>query len=231
MRTRSKLLVGGALLLTSVGGGLGVVNYALDDTKVNTYAISGPVHEIVVKSGSGNVDLIPAGTAVEVRETQHYVSKKPTLDRTLAGGVLTIDSHCDSVLLRCLADLRVTVPAGVKVTVEADSGDIAAKGIDVREAHVKSDSGDIALELAGRQAVVWAHTDSGDVETTVAAAREVDAQTDSGDVDVTVPRGDYAVDAATDSGDVKVDGIARNDHAPKSIKARTDSGDVTLRAG
>jgi len=51
VRTRSRLLVGGALLLTSVGGGLGVVNYALDDTKVNNYAISGTVHEIVVKSG------------------------------------------------------------------------------------------------------------------------------------------------------------------------------------
>jgi hypothetical protein len=57
------------------------------------------------------------------------------------------------------------------VTVEADSGDIAAEGIDVREAHVRSDSGDIGLDLAGRQSVVWAHTDSGDVETTVAAAR------------------------------------------------------------
>jgi hypothetical protein len=230
MRARSKLLVGGALLLTSVGGGLRVVNYALDDTKVNTYAISGTVHELVVKSGSGNVDLVPAGTGVEVRETQHFVSRKPTLDRTLSGGVLTIDSHCSTVLLRCLADLRVTVPAGVKVTVDADSGDIAADGIDVREAHVKSDSGDIELALAGRQTVVWAHTDSGNVDTTV-AARTVDAQTDSGDVEVTVPSGDYAVDAATDSGDVKLDGIARNDHAPKSIKARTDSGNVTLRAG
>jgi DUF4097 and DUF4098 domain-containing protein YvlB len=156
-----------------------------------------------------------------VRETQHYVSKRPTLDRKLAGGVLTIDSHCNAVVLRCLADLRVTVPAGVKVAVEADSGDIAAEGIDVREAHVQSDSGDIGLELAGRQALVWAHTDSGNVDTTVAAAREVDAETDSGDVEVTVPHGDYAVDAATGSGDVQLDGIARNDYAPRSIKART----------
>lgn len=47
---------------------------------------------------------------------------------------------------------------------------------------------------------------------------------------VDVPAGDYEVDADTDSGDVDVAGITRNDHSPRSIKARSDSGDVTLRA-
>lgn len=230
MRTSLKLLLGSVALVSAVGGGLGVVNFAMDDTQVNAYATTGAVHEIVVKSDSGNVDLVPAGSRVVVRETQHYVSQKPRLDRTLAGGVLTIDSHCGSVFLRCYADLRVTVPAGVKVSVNADSGDIRAERIDVREAHVASDSGDIGLDLAGRQSRVWAHTDSGDVKTTVVAARTVDAWTDSGDVDVTVPRGDYAVDADTASGDVNVSGIVRDDRATRSVKARTDSGDVTVRA-
>lgn len=98
MRTPLKLLVGGAVLLTAVGGGLGVANVALDDTKVNAYAMNGPIREIVVKSDSGNVDLVPAGSRVRVRETQHYVSQKPTLDRKLAGGVLTLDSLCGSAL-------------------------------------------------------------------------------------------------------------------------------------
>jgi hypothetical protein len=59
----------------------------------------------------------------------------------------------------------VTVPAGVKISIDADSGDIRADRIAVRAAHVH----DVA-------------------------------------------------------------GIARNDDAAKSITARTDSGDVTLRA-
>jgi DUF4097 and DUF4098 domain-containing protein YvlB len=230
MTRRSKLLATGVLLVTAVGGGLGVVNYALDDSKVNAYAVTGDVQEIVVRSDSGNVDLVPGGARVQVRETQHFVSRKPTLDRTLTDGVLTLDGHCDAVVLRCYSDLRVTVPAGVKVSVDADAGDVRAEAIDVPSAHVRSDSGDIDLRLAGRQSRVWAHTDSGDVETTVAAARAVDAWTDSGDVAVNVPRGDYAVDVGTDSGDVDVAGITRNDHAARSIKARTDSGDVTLRA-
>jgi hypothetical protein len=45
-----------------------------------------------------------------------------------------------------------------------------------------------------------------------------------------LPAGDYAVDADTDSGDVKLDGIVRNDRAANSIRARTDPGDVTVRA-
>jgi len=230
MRTPTKLLLGGALAVTCLGAGLGVVNVALDESKVNAYAMSGAIHEIVVKSDSGDIDLVPAGGPVQVRETQHFVSRQPTLRRTLKGGVLTLDSTCETRVLRCYSDLRVTVPAGAKVTVDSDSGNIRAQRISVRKAHVRTDSGNVVLRLAGRQSLVWAHSDSGNVEATVASARAVDAVTDSGNVDVTVPRGDYAVDADTDSGDVDVDGITRNDHSSRSIKARTDSGDVTLRA-
>jgi hypothetical protein len=243
-----KLLLAIVLLVVIVGGGLAVVNVAFDHTKVKTHAVTQPVREIVVKSSSGDVDLVPGGKRIEVRETQHYVFKKPKFEQDVKNGVLTLDSDCDGSVFECYADLRVPVPAGVEVTVEADSGDVDAHGIDVRNAHVQSDSGDLRLELPGRQSLVWAHTDSGDVDAAV-DARAVDAQTDSGDVavdagrdvrrivartdsgDVTVsvPRGDYAVDAGTDSGDVTIDGITRNDGAQKSIQARTDSGDVMLR--
>lgn len=229
MRTPSKLLLGGALLVTTLGAGFTAVNFGLDDEKVNAYAMSGEVRAVVVKSDSGNVDLVPGTSRVSVRETQHYVSEKPKLDRTLKGGVLTIDSHCGTLVMRCYADLRVSVPAGVKVSVDADSGDIRSHWANVREMHVKGDSGDIDLRLAGRQTRVYAHTDSGDVKTTV-RARSVNAQTDSGDLSVYVPRGDYKVDADTDSGDVDVAGISRNDHAQKTIVAKSDSGDVTVRA-
>jgi DUF4097 and DUF4098 domain-containing protein YvlB len=226
---RRRILVGGGLLVTTLGAGFTAVNFGLDDSKVNAYAMSGDVREVVVESDSGNVALLPGRGRVQVRETQHFVSKRPELDRTLKDGVLTVDSHCATIVLRCYADLRVKVPAGVKVTVDAESGDVRSDWADVREAHVSSDSGDIDLRLAGRQTKVYAHTDSGDVETTV-HARFTEAQTDSGNVSVHVPRGDYKVDAHTDSGDVDVAGISRNDHAAKSIKAKSDSGDVSVRS-
>lgn len=246
-----KLLVVVAVLVVLVGGGLAVVNLALDDTTLKTHVVAGSVREIVVKSGAGAVDLVPAGERIEVRETQHHVFKRPKLEQDVENGVLTLESGCDGIAFTCYADLRVTVPAGIKVTVEADSGDVEARGIDVRETRLQSDSGNVKLELVGRQRLVRAHTDSGNVDVVAANTRAVDAQTDSGNVtvnadgnprrvvthtdsgnvEVAVPKGDYAVEAETDSGDVNIDGITRNDHASRSIQARTDSGNVTLRAG
>jgi hypothetical protein len=237
-------------LFVVLSGGAAAVSFALAETSVQTYAIDGTVREIVVTSESGDVRLTAGGPRVEIRETQRYVSQRPKLGRELRDGVLRIDSHCDRFVLRCSADLRVSVPAGVAVSVDADSGDVHADEVDVRGAHLRSDSGDIDLELLGSQSLVWAHTDSGRVAVSAPDADAIDAQsdsgdirvdaagdvarvvahTDSGDVSVSVPAGRYAVDAATDSGDVEVEGVSRDDGAPRTIQARTDSGDVAVRA-
>lgn len=247
-----KTIVGLALLAIVVVGGLAIANLALDRRTVKNATITEPVREIVVTSDHGDVELVPSRRGVGVRETQHHVLRRPTLERTLVGGVLTLDSHCDSVIVACYADLRLRVPAGVGVTVEVDSGDVDLRRIEARHAHVRSDSGDVRLRLLGSQRLVWAHTDSGDLDVVAVNARAVDAQsdsgsvvvaaggaprrivarTDAGDVTVAVPRGAYAVTAHTDSGEVDVRrGISRNDRAPRSIDARTDSGDVTLKGG
>jgi hypothetical protein len=243
-----KLLIVIVVLLVLVPGGLALAGLALGHRKITTHTVAEPVREIVVKSGSGDVDLIPAGARVQVRETRHYIFEQPTLEQDLTNGVLTLEPHCGGWYFNCSTDLRVTVPAGIEVTVEADSGDVHADGIDVRNIHARSDSGDVHLALGGRQALAWAHTGSGDVHVETANTRAVDAQTDSGDVNIAaqraprrvvartdsgdvnvdVPAGEYAVDTATDSGDENIDGISRNDRAPRSIKAQTDSGDVTL---
>ncbi len=243
-----KLLIVIVVLVVLVPGGLALAGLALGHEKVTTHTVAGQVREIVVRSDSGDVDLIPASGRVEVRETRHYVFEQPTLEQDLTNGVLTLEPHCGGWYFNCSTDLRVTVPAGIEVTVDADSGDVHADGIDVRDIHARSDSGDVHFALAGRQELAWAHTDSGDVHVETEGARAVDAQTDSGDVNVEargaprrvvartdsgdvnvdVPAGVYAVDTATDSGDVEVDGISRNDRAPRSIEAQTDSGDVTL---
>jgi len=228
-----------------------VANLVLDGMLVSTQTIAEPVHAIVVKSGAGDVNLIPTGGRIEVRQTQHYVLEKPNVTLRVRDGVLTLDSDCSAIVLKCSADVRVTVPRGIDVTVEADAGDIDAREVNARSVHMQSDSGDVRLGLVGRQRLVWAHADSGRVEVIAANARAVDAQTDSGDVAVDVfrraPRrvvvrsgsgfvqvlalnGDYAIKTRTDSGEVKIDGLSRNDRAPNSIEARSDSGDIALRA-
>jgi DUF4097 and DUF4098 domain-containing protein YvlB len=246
-----KVLLGMVLLAVIAGGGLAVVNLALDRTQTTTQTIGEPISEIVVKSGGGDVDLVPAGKRIEVRQIQHYVLSKPKLKLHVKNAVLTLASNCAAKIAKCYADLRIALPVGVAVTVETDSGDIGSREINVRSVHVRSDSGNVLLVLIGRQRLVWAHADSGRVDVIAANARAVDAQTDSGDVAVDVfgraPRrvrarsdsgsvqvlalkGDYAINAKTDSGNVKLDGLIRNARAANSIDARSDSGNIALRA-
>lgn len=80
--------------------------------------------------------------------------------------------------------------------------------------------------------VVDAQADSGDVTADVRGLpRRVVARSNSGDVDVTMLRGSYRVRAISDSGDAKFSGgVHRNNRSLQSIHARTDSGDVAVRA-
>jgi len=241
-----------ALLVILVPAGFVLADIAFQKTEVRTHTFKGPIRQIVVFSDSGDIDLVRTRrTAVSLRETRRYLFTTPTLERDLRDGVLTLEAKCDAPFVSCQNDLRLTVPRGVAIDLETHSGDVDARGIDVRRARLESDSGDIGVELVGPQRLVRAHTDSGDVDVRTRDARTVEAQTDSGDVVVAasgtprrvvaatdsgdvrivVPSGDWRVQAETDSGDVRTKGISRNDRAERSVEARTDSGDVTLSGG
>jgi hypothetical protein len=208
-----KLLLAIVVLIVVAVGALAVINFLLDKEKKKSHTISGQVTEIVVKSDSGDVDLVPGGKQVEVRETQHYVFfKKPKLKQKLEGGVLTLEVDCDIPVLTCYSDLEVTVPTGIKVTVDGDSGDINADLKDPQLIDAQTDSGDVDISADGHPLKIVAKSDSGDVE-------------------VAVPKGHYAIDSDSDSGDVSKDaGLIDTGDSPKSIEAKSDSGDVKLRA-
>ena len=161
-----------------------ILNLTQAQTSVETHTITGSVREIVVTSDSGDVELVPADGSVVVRETQHYVFDKPKLDQDFDQRRADAQHPVQGFAFNCSTDLRITVPAGVKISVDADSGDIEGRRVAVRDTHVESDSGDVSLELTGRQPLVFAHTDSGSVEVFAADARAIDAETDSGDVSV-----------------------------------------------
>ena len=240
------------LVLIVIAGAWAAANFAFDQTKVETDTVYGTVKEIVVKSDSGDIDLIPAFKLIQVRETRHWVVSQPELKQTRKNGELTLESTCspERIVVKCAADLRIAVPPGVGVTVEAEAGDVDLRGTAVHSVHVETDSGDIEMDLAGRQRLVFASTDSGEIDLVTRSVRAVDAQTDSGDltadvrglprrvvarsnsgdVDLTMPGGSYRVRAISDSGDADVRGLQRNNRSLQSIHARADSGDVSVRA-
>jgi hypothetical protein len=239
-----------ALLVVVVPAAVVLADVAFQNTTVTTHTFPGPIDAIVVRSEGGDVELVPArGPSVRVRETRHYLLRQPTLERDVSHGTLTLEARCAATLgVTCESDLRVSVPAGATVRLDIDSGDVDARGVDVGEARLHSDSGDLHLGLIGRPSRVRARSDSGDIDVRARAARVIDAQTDSGDVIVAasarprriraatdsgnvrivVPAGQYATTPKTDSGNVTVDGISRNERAGSAIEARTDSGDVRL---
>jgi hypothetical protein len=213
-----------ALLVVVLAGGVVAADIALESKQVKRHTFSGPIDEIVVRSDGGDLAFVAGrGRGVQVRETQHYVLRRPTLQRSVADGVLTLEIGCRVSFVTCFGDLRVSVPAGATIRVDADSGDVAARGVDVAAARVRSDSGDIHLELAGRQHLVRAQTDSGDVDVVARDVGRVDARSDSGDIVVTT-RGARDVTTQTDSGDVVVAASRR----PRRVRADTDSGDVRV---
>lgn len=250
MRSVKQVLLVLALFVVLVPAAIVLADVAFQNTTVTTHRFPGPIDRIVVRADRGDVELVPGrGLSVRVRETRHYLFQQPTLERDVRDGTLTLVARCDAPFgLTCVSDLRVSVPAGATITLDVDAGDVDARGIDVRRARLRSDSGDARLELVGEQALVHARADSGGVDIRVRDARVIDAQTDSGDVVVAadarprriravtdsgnvrivVPAGRYATSPKTDSGNVTVDGISRNDRAPSAIEARTDAGDVTL---
>jgi hypothetical protein len=249
MKTLGWLLV---LLLLIVAAAWALANFAFAQTKVRTDTVFGTVREVVVKTDRGDVDIVPASKSIEVRETRHWVVSQPELERTRKDGVLTLGSTCgaERVVVTCYSDLRIAVPAGVRITVDAGSGDVDLRNVAARSVHAESDSGDIEMDLRGRQTLVFASGDSGDIDLIARSVRAVDAQTDagdvtadvggmprrvvarsnSGDVAVAVPRGSYRIRAIAQSGDARVSGLGRNNRSLQSVHARTDDGDVTVRA-
>ena len=251
---KSLLLVILFLVLAIVVAGaiaLGVTNLGVDRTATKNHLVAGTLREVVVKPGRGDVEVVPAAKLVRVSETQHYVIEKPELELTRADGVLTIEPKCDDFpeVVPCFSDLRISLPPGVKVTVDGGRGDVDLRAVDVRAVHVETGSGDIELGVIGRPGLLWAHSESGDVELVAASARAVDvrsstgevqvdvgtkprrvlARSDDGDIELAMPRGIYAIKTTTSSGDVDVRGLLRNAASASSIDARTDSGDIDVR--
>ena len=167
---------------------------------------------------------------VTVRRTTHWVTSEPKPTKTVSGGVLRLADDCEGwTTFRCETSYRIEVPRGLAVEVKADSGDVDVRGV-TGAVNLASDSGDVSGHaLAGAR--LRATSDSGDVRLgLVSSPLSVEALSDSGDVDVDLPRGEYALDTHTDSGDTSVHDIVRYDRADHAVKARSDSGDVTVGA-
>jgi hypothetical protein len=236
MKTKNKnatvaVIAGGVVIFLVAFAGLFAVNTLFDHEKTETFAVTEPVQKLVVAAEAGDVKVVATDAArVTVHRTTHWVTSEPKPTNTVSGGILRLADDCGGLTpLRCESGYRIEVPRGVAIEVRADSGDVDVRGV-TGAVDLESDSGDVSgHELTGAR--LRATSDSGDVRLGLMASPvSVEARSDSGDVDLELPHGEYALDAHTDSGDTSVHGIVRYDRASNAIKARSDSGDVTVSA-
>jgi hypothetical protein len=212
MNRKQKAAVAIAAAVAVSGVAVGVAFAATDGIgkkQTTHYTFGVPVHRVVIDGDVGDVDVqASARSGVEVVRETGWIFSRPTQHQYVRKGVLHLDSHNRHTFLSA-TEYRIAVPAGVAVEVHEHAADVSIHGAP-GNVSVTSDVGDVSVDLTR-------------------APRRVDVASDVGDVDVTVPRGTYAVTTATDVGEADVHGLVRFDLARRSIHARSDVGDVSVR--
>ncbi|MBD2891164.1 hypothetical protein amrb99_00660 [Actinomadura sp. RB99] len=209
------------------------------------------VTKVVVEFDSGDVLVAAGGSGRVDVERRSRDGRFLDLKEVWDGNLLRLAGGCrdgnGERAAHCKAGYVLRVPAATEVEVRADTGDVTVAGL-TGAVSWTSGSGDLELrDVAGR---VRATTDSGEVTATELRSSAVEARTNTGDVGLAfaaapqraavttntgdirlaVPPGRYRTSADTISGrrDVAVPGDGAS---PSVLEARSNSGDVRLRAG
>jgi hypothetical protein len=247
-RGPSRLLAVGALLFVLAVVAVGTSQLVSEtfrgsETRDSTLVAQAP--RLTVSPGPGDVVLVPSPDAdVHVRTVSRFGVDRPEIvgESTAAGVELT--SNCRSLASACETSYTVAVPAGFAVTVQASGrvdahdltgpltvqsayGDVALAGL----------SGDVTVSTGGditgtglRSTSITGDTRYGDITLALAVEpRHVSLASNGGDVDLGVPAGrSYRVDAVSVTGHAGRISVPTDPAAEATIRATTETGDVTV---
>ncbi|MBO2454466.1 DUF4097 family beta strand repeat protein [Actinomadura barringtoniae] len=209
------------------------------------------VTKVIVEINSGYVQVRVGGTGRVDFERRPRDGQILDLKEVWEGDRLRLTGACrdgnGKRVTRCQAGYVLQVPAATEIEARTDSGDLTVAGL-TGAVSMTSGSGDLELRNVGgpvrlttnsggvtaaalRSSNLEAQTNTGDVMVAFAAPPELAAvTTNTGDIELTVPPGRYRTSADTISGrrEVTVPGSAASSPA---LQARSNSGDVRLRAG
>jgi Putative adhesin len=210
-----------------------------------TYAISSPVHTLVINDLVGDVHVTGGAGRVSVTERITYRHQLPATTHAVRAGTLTLTGTCP-VHQPCDIEYHVRVPPGTTVRINERVGNIRLAALtDQVTAH--TDAGGIALgslsggvqvsdragsisgsDISSATARLSASVGSIDVSFSAAPAT-VAATTSVGSISLRLPGGvAYAVHASTGVGSIHVT-VPQASNSAHSITARTQTGSVTIR--
>jgi hypothetical protein len=247
-RGPSRLLAVGALLFVLAVVAVGTSQLVSEtfrgsETQDSTLVAQAP--RLTVSPGPGNVVLVPSPDAdVHVRTVSRFgVDRPEVVEGSTAAGVM-LSSNCRSPASACETSYTVAVPAGFAVTVQG-SGRVDAHDL-TGPLTVQSAYGDVALaglsgevtvrtggDITGtglRSTSITGDTRYGDITLALAVEpRHVSLASASGDVDLGVPAGrPYRVDAVSATGVAGRISVPTDPGADATIRASTETGDVTV---
>ena len=213
--------------------------------KAATYAISSPVHTLVINDLVGDVHVPGGAGRVSVTERITYRHQLPATTHAVRAGTLTLTGTCPA-RQPCDIEYHVRVPPGTTVRINERVGNIRLVALtDQVTAH--TNAGAIALgSLSGAvqvsdhagsisgsgmsSATARLSTNVGSIDVSFSAApATVAASTSVGSISLRLPGGvAYAIHASAGVGSVHVTvpGASSSAH---SITARTQTGSVTIR--
>ena len=211
--------------------------------------VSEPVHAVQVRNDAGRVRILTGETTTVVGD-ESWNTQQPTLDVSVADGVLTVRSVCDtptstpvgdidvtSFLNQCSDRLTLVVPSDVRVNVRTFAGSVETKGIRGRQM-LHTGAGGVAVSNGA--GALAASTGTGPISLTNVTGRSVDAHTGGGSITLDGVRAPAAtlhtgtgpitatlqaavVSATSGGGAVTV----TDTDAPRNLYARTGTGPVT----
>jgi len=194
------------------------------------YTVDGRVTTVVIKAGSGSVDVTAASrSTVAVSQQASYATKPPVAAHTLSGTTLTLSYTC-AAELTCGISYTVQVPRGVAVRVSAGTGSITLTSVS-GAVSVQTSAGLItAVDL--RSAVVSLKSDAGGIIATCSVPpRSLHASTNLGPITLTVPGTvAYKISTHTFVGTSTIT-VRRSASSPYAITASSDVGSVSVSPG
>jgi hypothetical protein len=209
------------------------------------------VSAVEVDAGSAEITVTtgPAGQ-VTMNGDLTWSMKQPKIERTWDGDTLKVHTRCDGFvdefLQNCQVDLKLTVPAGVRLKVKSGSGPIKVSNL---TGPVDLQGGSGSVKLYGLKGTVKAKVGSGEIQASqlsssdaylksgsgtvdaefTAAPQRVKASAGSGSVSVTVPEGArYRVTGGSGSGGRSIQKQLIDNDSDRVLDVSSGSGSATV---
>lgn len=229
-----RLIVFLAVLVVLSAGGVFAWKFVFSgpkNTDEQTKTYDGEISRLDVDANSGNAVIVAGdGDAVTVKTKLEWRgNNKPGSEQNLTGKTLKVAATgCEGVELfggfSCEVNYRIEVPADIALNARVDSGDLTVAGIKGEQTLV-CDSGDVEVEGSGGKLSVQA--DSGDVVGRDLEATTVEANVDSGNAELAFNSAPELVKAKADSGDLTISVPKVDDGYDVSVTV--DSGDMNVQ--